>query len=111
SRVFVFLDSGTCDSGSFYICPFGYGYPSESVWWNSPGDWHHRGSNLSFADGHVEYHHWKWPKSVDYGVAAANSADVADLRWLQAQLPECEEKKPVARHLLPGRIVTNDNGY
>jgi prepilin-type N-terminal cleavage/methylation domain-containing protein/prepilin-type processing-associated H-X9-DG protein len=88
ARVFVFLDSGTCDSGSFYLCPFGYGYKDESVWWNSPGDWHHRGANLSFADGHVEYHHWRWPKSLDYDAPAASPEDVADLRWLQALLPQ-----------------------
>src|SRR5436190_12928241 len=31
ARIFAFLDSGTCDSGSFYISPFGYGYDPESV--------------------------------------------------------------------------------
>jgi len=88
ANVFGFLDSGTCDSGSFYISPFGYGYPPESTWVNSPPDWHNRGSNLSFVDGHVEHHRWKWPKSLDYGVDVASPDDTADLRWLQARLPQ-----------------------
>ena len=88
SKVFAFLDAGTCDSGSFYISPFGYGYPPESTWINSPADRHNRGSNLSFADGHVERHHWRWPKSLNYGEDVASAEDRADLRWLQSRLPE-----------------------
>jgi len=88
SKVFVFLDAGTCDSGSFYFCPYGYNYEPESNWVNSPSDRHSRGSNLSFADGHVEYHRWKWPRSLDWDVPATTPDDIADLRWLQALLPQ-----------------------
>jgi prepilin-type processing-associated H-X9-DG protein/prepilin-type N-terminal cleavage/methylation domain-containing protein len=88
ARTFAFLDSKTCDSGSFYISPFGYAYPSETHWINSPGDWHSGGCNLSFADGHVEFHRWRWPKSSDFEVDAVGPDDVADLRWLQDLLPK-----------------------
>jgi len=88
ARTFAFTESKTCDSGSFYISPFGYGYPHESDWINSPGDWHNGGSNLSFADGHAEYRRWRWPKSSKFSVPAVVPDDVADLRWLQAGLPE-----------------------
>jgi len=87
-QVFVLLDASTVDSGSFYTCPLGSGFPCESEWINSPSDRHDRASNLSFADGHVESHHWKWPKSVFFEVLATNQADLEDLRWLQARLPQ-----------------------
>jgi prepilin-type N-terminal cleavage/methylation domain-containing protein/prepilin-type processing-associated H-X9-DG protein len=87
AMVFTFLDSATCDSGSFYICPFGYGYDPESVWMNSPGDWHNRGANLAFADGHVEHHQWRYRKGVNWNAPAVDPADLADLRWLQARVP------------------------
>jgi prepilin-type N-terminal cleavage/methylation domain-containing protein/prepilin-type processing-associated H-X9-DG protein len=87
AKTFAFIESKTCDSGAFYIFPFGYDW-SEDAWVNSPGDWHNRGCNLSFADGHVEYHRWRWPRSSKFGVDVENPDDLADLRWLQAGVPE-----------------------
>ena len=88
SKVFAFLDSKTDDSGSFYISPSGDGYAYQTIWINSPGDWHNRGCNLSFTDGHVEYHRWRWPKAASFNVSAEVAEDLGDLRWLQARLPE-----------------------
>jgi len=90
ARVFTFIDSGNCDTGAFYIVPYGFGWGAEleSTWFNSPGDWHNRGSNLSFADGHVEYHRWRWRKPSNWKVPAENADDEADLRWLQDLLPK-----------------------
>jgi len=88
AMVFTFLDSGTCDTGSFYISPFGYGYPAESYWLNSPGDWHNRGSSIAFADGHVEHHSWRYPKRTQWDTPAVDPTDLADLRWLQARVPQ-----------------------
>lgn len=88
AKIFSFIDSGNCDSGSFYCSPFGYGYGAENEWINSPGDWHNRGSNLSFADGHVEYHRWRSPRSTAFGVPALTADEVADLRWLQDLIPK-----------------------
>ena len=88
AMVFTFLDSGNCDSGCFYISPFGYGYPAESFWLNNPGDWHNRGSSVAFADGHVEHHPWRYPKRTFIEEPAVGPADLADLRWLQARVPQ-----------------------
>jgi prepilin-type processing-associated H-X9-DG protein len=88
AQTFTFIESKNCDSGAFYACPYGYEYENEDKWINSPGDWHNRGCNLSFADGHVEYHRWRAPKSPAFGVTANPPDDLADLRWLQARLPE-----------------------
>ena len=38
--------------------------PAADMWWDSPADRHNQGSNLSFADGHVEYWKWKVPKTI-----------------------------------------------
>jgi len=90
ARVFVFIDSGNCDTCSFGICPFGYGYQWESQWFNSPTDRHGGGANISFADGHAEHHRWRWPKSTapSPGFTGQTVNDLADLRWLQDLLPK-----------------------
>jgi len=85
--VFTFLDAATCDSGSFYICPVGHNYYPEDDWMNSPGDWHDRGANLAFADGHVDHHRWLWPKPSIWDRWTTADNDLAELRWLQARVP------------------------
>jgi prepilin-type processing-associated H-X9-DG protein len=30
-------------------------------WWDMPSNRHEQGADLSFADGHVEYWHWRAP--------------------------------------------------
>lgn len=83
TRTFAFIESKNCDSGSFYITPFGYNYEwCRDEWINIPGDWHNRGCNLSFADGHVEGHRWRAP------IEGATPGDLADFRWLQDGIPE-----------------------
>ncbi|MFO1477074.1 MAG: prepilin-type N-terminal cleavage/methylation domain-containing protein [Verrucomicrobiota bacterium] len=37
---------------------------SQNEWWDVPANRHRQGCNFSFADGHVEYWHWKSPKLV-----------------------------------------------
>ena len=89
ARVFAFIDSANCDTCSFGISPFGYGYQWESDWFNRPTDRHGGGGNVSFADGHTEHHRWGWPKSTapsGWGVHALT--DLQDLRWLQDLLPK-----------------------
>jgi len=90
ARIFVFIDSANCDTCSFGICPFGYGYEWESQWFNRPTDRHGGGANLSFADGHAEHHRWRWPKSAapSPGFTGQTVDDLADLRWLQDLLPK-----------------------
>ena len=59
-------------------------------WMFQPSDRHNRGANLSFADGHMAFKQWRWPKRLGPGGSnpAANALDLEALRWLQAGLPE-----------------------
>ena len=54
SGIFVFLDeqADTLNDGFFVNRLDDY------VWGNLPGSYHNNGANLSFADGHMESHHW-----------------------------------------------------
>ncbi len=54
SGIFVFLDeqADTINDG-FFVNKL-----DEGAWGNLPGPYHNAGANLSFADGHMEYHHW-----------------------------------------------------
>lgn len=54
SGIFVFLDeqADTINDG-FFVNKL-----DEGAWGNLPGPYHNAGANLSFADGHIEYHHW-----------------------------------------------------
>ncbi len=63
SQLFVFIDE---NPATMYDPQFGYpppNYPAE--WWDMPANYHTQGANLSFADGHVEYWHWKVPKVLN----------------------------------------------
>jgi len=90
ANVFGFLDSSefTINDGMFVIVPLGY--PGVDRQWNDiPADRHNRGANLSFVDGHVETHRWRWPKANrPLFDTASKPDDLQDLRWLQARLPE-----------------------
>ena len=81
-KLFVFLDEHeeTVDDGCFTVAP-----APATTWETIPADRHSGGCNLSFADGHVE--HWRWEnrkRSAQALSEAANEADLADLRRLQA---------------------------
>ena len=54
SQCYVFLDEHqvSIDDGTFGVAPEG------DKWYNLPANWHNRGCNFSFADGHAE--HWRW---------------------------------------------------
>ncbi|PYJ80965.1 MAG: prepilin-type cleavage/methylation domain-containing protein [Verrucomicrobia bacterium] len=57
-------------------------------WLKLPADRHNQGANLSFADGHVQFHRWQAPKSFkSYGQLAAPGADLQDLRYVQSVIP------------------------
>jgi len=55
-------------------------------WTSAPGERHGKGANLSFLDGHVDYHRWSHtPKRTSGGESsfpAVNEADRKDLLWL-----------------------------
>ncbi len=84
TSVYAFLQASerTITSGQFYLSA-GEGYE----WFDIPSDRHRQGDNLSFVDGHVEYHRWRWPKPYDLFTFAVNQPDVQDYRWLQERLP------------------------
>jgi prepilin-type N-terminal cleavage/methylation domain-containing protein/prepilin-type processing-associated H-X9-DG protein len=90
SSAMIFLEEGpfSIDDGDFGFSPSGLpGYGPVNQWYNIPTTVH-RGSNFTFADGHVEFHHWVNPET--YGIKAVNyidsSSDRADLRWIQNAL-------------------------
>jgi len=72
----------------FVVLPLGY--PGVDRRGNDiPSDRHNRAANLSFVDGHVETHRWRWPKANSPVFDPASKPDdLQDLRWLQARLPE-----------------------
>ena len=88
SRVWVFTESSpfTPMSGDPVLAPFS-SLPHQ--WWaDRPTDRHSRGCNLSFADGHAQFHRWKAPKDS----RAANpqiqpGGDREDHTWLLDGLP------------------------
>jgi prepilin-type processing-associated H-X9-DG protein len=60
----------------------------DSSWYDIPADRHNMGVNLSFVDGHVEHHRWRYPKANKSCVSSAQGKDdLQDLRWLQEWLP------------------------
>jgi prepilin-type processing-associated H-X9-DG protein/prepilin-type N-terminal cleavage/methylation domain-containing protein len=85
SRVFTFIDGSehTIADGPFMMT-----LPGSPGWWDNPSDRHSRGANLAFADGHVEYWRWQWPKpNKQWSLPAANAQDREDLRRIQNAMP------------------------
>jgi len=63
-------------------------WATDPEWASYPADRHSQGCNLSFADGHVEFWRWRWPKGLkDYGQPVENDTDLQDLRHLQKTIP------------------------
>jgi len=80
SQLFVFIDEneGTLEDDQFgYPMVNFYGY--YGWWFDMPSNRHNQGANLSFADGHVEYWHWKAPETNNSGPT---------MRVLPAQWPD-----------------------
>ena len=86
SGIFVFLDeqADTINDG-FFVNRL-----EEYFWGNLPGSYHNGGANFSFADGHVESHHWQAPSTcrpvqrqrLDHPIPAAPTAD---FDWLKVR--------------------------
>lgn len=92
AQVWAFLDcsEGTISGGPFWTWPIAQTGENQK-WIFQPSDRHNRGANLSFADGHVAFKRWRWPKRLGPPPPtkpAANALDLEDLRWLQAGLTE-----------------------
>ena len=57
----------------------------KNLWLHLPGERHRGGANLSFLDGHVEHHKWKFAPKISispYGHRPVNDLDMEDMRWL-----------------------------
>jgi prepilin-type processing-associated H-X9-DG protein/prepilin-type N-terminal cleavage/methylation domain-containing protein len=63
------------------------------IWGSFPGDRHNNGANLSFADGHVESHHWRarriitsYPGGKTY-ISPDDVPNLEDQHWLWERIP------------------------
>jgi prepilin-type processing-associated H-X9-DG protein/prepilin-type N-terminal cleavage/methylation domain-containing protein len=96
SRTWVFIEEHqtTIDDGIFAIPIKGAPPSSEFDFWVAyPGDRHNNGANLSFADGHTEFHRWRAHRTITFYsgektfIRNDDTANLEDLRWLQDRLP------------------------
>ncbi len=84
--VFIEERPETINAGFFGVDMTGYpDNPSLRKLVDPPANYHNGASGMSFADGHVEIHHWKDPRTVPlttagFGVSMANNPDIF---WLQ----------------------------
>ncbi len=95
----MFIDEHelTINDGCFGIANPSWGRtnPDEFPWIDFRADRHNNGANLSFADGHVAPHRWKFhhnPWSIDKETEVketpiTNAIDRADLKWLFEGIP------------------------
>jgi len=94
SRVWVFTESSpfTAMPGDPVLACF----PDPSLqyvrWADRPTDRHSQGCNLSFADGHVQFHRWKAPKDSRSGDISLiqPGGDREDHTWLLDGLPRIQ---------------------
>lgn len=84
SGIFVFLDEH-CDTinDGFFVNRL-----EDYQWGNMPGSYHDGGLSLSFADGHIETHHWLVPGTVRPPVKGGvggtlPAAPPTDFEWLK----------------------------
>jgi prepilin-type processing-associated H-X9-DG protein len=90
-RTFVFIEEHEASSwlGSFRILPRDKFTLASGTWTSTPSDRHTQGCNISFADTHVEYWKWFWPKKVDlHSKLASNGQELRDFRRLQDVVPK-----------------------
>jgi prepilin-type processing-associated H-X9-DG protein/prepilin-type N-terminal cleavage/methylation domain-containing protein len=83
TEIFVFLDeqADTLNDGFFVNRLDDYS------WGNVPGSYHNGGANFSFADGHLESHHWKAGSTVQpvrgVRIQAFPASPPTDFDWLK----------------------------
>ena len=87
AQTLVFIDErdDSIDDG-FFAIDMTTGSGAQMV--NFPASYHNGAAGLSFADGHVQSHHWQASKKFHgYQWAAAPGADLRDLRYVQSVIP------------------------
>jgi len=82
------IDDGCFKIGNPWMSP--QPNPNKVSWIDFRADRHNNGANLSFADGHVEPHHWRfhhstWPGRIHPPIV--DPVDRADLKWLLEGVP------------------------
>ena len=86
TRTQVFVEH---DEDNIADCTFWFLDTFITVWGAYPSDRHSRSGNLSFVDGHVEQHHWKWPKhGRATGETPPNKLDKDDLAYVAGGVPQ-----------------------
>jgi len=79
---FTFIDEEeTLLTGGAFVLQEG----QEGFWWTVPASRDRGyGASAAFADGHVEFHKWKYPHRIrkTFETPIANAPDREDLRWL-----------------------------
>jgi prepilin-type N-terminal cleavage/methylation domain-containing protein/prepilin-type processing-associated H-X9-DG protein len=89
-KIFVFIEEHEASSwlGSFRVLPKEKFTLASGTWTSTPSDRHIQGCNLSFADTHVEYWKWFWPKKSNLqSKLTSNGHEFRDLRRLQESVP------------------------
>ncbi|MFO1499380.1 MAG: type II secretion system protein [Verrucomicrobiota bacterium] len=90
-RTFVFIEEHEASAwlGSFRVLPRTHSSIASATWTSTPSDRHNQGCNISFADMHVEYWKWFWPKKTDLqSKLTSNAHEIRDLRRLQDAVPK-----------------------
>jgi prepilin-type N-terminal cleavage/methylation domain-containing protein/prepilin-type processing-associated H-X9-DG protein len=77
NRMVFFDDGGTCPSamGGWTV------WATKFSWWDPPPVRHGDGTQLSYADGHGEYHKWQDPRTLEFGKripVVANNGEIQD---------------------------------
>ena len=84
---FTFIDEEeTLLTGGAFVLQEG----QEGFWWTVPASRDRGyGASAAFADGHVEFHKWKYPHRIrkTFETRIANAPDREDLRWLLSRVP------------------------
>jgi prepilin-type N-terminal cleavage/methylation domain-containing protein/prepilin-type processing-associated H-X9-DG protein len=92
SKIFVFIEEDATSPwlGSFKLMPVdGTSLAAAASFASVPGAWHNGGSDLSFADGHVEYWRWYAARKPARSVSPASVREqVQNLRRLHEAIPK-----------------------
>jgi prepilin-type N-terminal cleavage/methylation domain-containing protein/prepilin-type processing-associated H-X9-DG protein len=91
ARIFGFI---CVNERSIDVALFGpwFNDPDTFYWGTTPGERHAKGANLTYLDGHAEFHRWLFTPKLNTGcdqglICARNELDRRDLRWLLERSP------------------------